>query len=122
MAGADGDFWVNSKKVSTTNTQSITTLSKFNPPSAGDPNTGGGGNTEKCPPDEKKSKIISIILVLFVPNFAVHRFYLGYTLIGIVWILLGLSTGGISTMGWMLVDFILLVTDALPDYNGCPLA
>jgi len=109
-------------------------INSANPPSAGDPAT-GGGSTNNCDKEKQKSKFASILLCVFVPYFAVHRFYLGYiglvkkkkkknsnqTLKGILWIVLGLLTGGISTFIWMIIDVILIGTDALPDASGCPL-
>ncbi|NJN76234.1 MAG: TM2 domain-containing protein [Synechococcaceae cyanobacterium RL_1_2] len=46
-------------------------------------------------------------------GLGIHRFYLGYTLIGIIQ-LLTLGMFGI----WSLIDFILILTGALKDAQG----
>ena len=55
-----------------------------------------------------KSKTTAILLCFFLGFFGIHRFYLGYTLIGIIQFLTG---GGIVV--WALVDFLRLITGSL---------
>ncbi len=55
---------------------------------------GGGG----------KSQIVALILCIFLGGFGIHRFYLGYTGAGILYLL----TGGLFGIGW-LIDIVLLI-------------
>ena len=58
-----------------------------------------------------KSKTTAILLCFFLGFLGIHRFYLGYTLIGIIQLL----TGG-GFLIWAFVDFIRLLTGSLsPD-------
>ena len=60
-----------------------------------------------------KSKLTAILLCLFLGSLGIHRFYLGYTLIGVIQLL---------TFGWVLiwtfVDLIRLITSSLKDSEG----
>ena len=60
-----------------------------------------------------KSKTTAILLCLFLGGIGVHRFYLGYTLFGVIQ-LLTLGVGGI----WTLIDFVRLITGSLKDHEG----
>ena len=55
-----------------------------------------------------KPKTKATLLCLFLGFLGFHRFYLGYTLIGIIQLLTG---GGL--MIWALIDFIRLITGSL---------
>ena len=55
-----------------------------------------------------KSKTTAILLCFFLGFFGIHRFYLGYTKIGIIQFLTG---GGFVI--WALVDFLRLFTGSL---------
>ncbi len=55
---------------------------------------GGGG----------KSQIVALILCIFLGWLGIHRFYLGYTGAGILYLL----TGGLFGIGW-LIDIVLLI-------------
>ena len=55
-----------------------------------------------------KSRTTAILLCFFLGIFGIHRFYLGYTLIGIIQLL----TGG-GFFAWALVDFLRLITGSL---------
>jgi TM2 domain-containing membrane protein YozV len=77
----------------------------------------------------RKSKIAAALLGIFLGVFGIHRFYLGYTTIGIIQLALGL--GGILTCGitsiasaiWGLVDGIMILTGSINrDAQGQPLA
>ena len=61
-----------------------------------------------------KSKTTAILLCFFLGFFGIHRFYLGYTKIGIIQFL----TGG-GFLIWVLVDFLRLITGSLspPDFE-----
>ena len=64
-----------------------------------------------------KSKLTAILLCLFLGSLGNHRFYLGYTLIGVIQLL---TFGGILI--WAIVDFIRLITGSLKDSEGNDLA
>ena len=55
-----------------------------------------------------KSKTTAILLCFFLGFLGIHRFYLGYTLIGIIQFL----TGG-GFLIWVFVDFLRLLTGSL---------
>ena len=60
-----------------------------------------------------KSKLTAILLCFFLGNLGIHRFYLGYTLIGIIQLL---TFGGFLI--WEIIDFIRLITGSLKDSEG----
>ena len=64
-----------------------------------------------------KSKITAILLCFFLGGLGIHRFYLGYTLIGVIQLL---TFGGVLI--WAFVDFIRLITGSLKDSKGNDLA
>ena len=64
-----------------------------------------------------KSKLTAILLCFFLGGFGIHRFYLGYTLIGVIQLL---TVGGFLI--WAIVDFIRLITGSLKDSEGNDLA
>ena len=64
-----------------------------------------------------KSKLTAILLCLFLGSLGIHRFYLGYTLIGVIQLL---TFGGVLI--WAIVDFIRLITGSLKDPEGNDLA
>ncbi|MBU3135418.1 NINE protein [Clostridium gasigenes] len=75
----------------------------------------------------QKSKLVAALFAFFLGTLGIHRFYLGYTTIGIVQIVLlftGFITCGITSgivAVWALVDFILILTGNLADISGAPL-
>jgi TM2 domain-containing membrane protein YozV len=60
-----------------------------------------------------KSKVSAALLCAFLGGLGVHRFYLGYTTIGIVQII---TCGGCGI--WTIVDFIMILTGNLKDSEG----
>jgi len=60
-----------------------------------------------------KSQLIALLLVLFVGGLGIHRFYLGYTTIGIIQLLTG---GGCGI--WALIDLIRIITGDLKPKGG----
>jgi TM2 domain-containing membrane protein YozV len=64
-------------------------------------------------PASGKSQIVALLLVIFVGILGIHRFYLGYTTIGIIQ-LLTLGVFGI----WSLIDLIMIVTGSLKPKDG----
>lgn len=74
------------------------------------------------------SKLIAALLGIFVGSLGIHRFYLGYTNIGVAQLLLGLGgmiTCGVTTLAsavWGLVEGILILTGSIDrDAQGRPL-
>lgn len=63
-----------------------------------------------------KSRIVAALLCWFGGGFGIHRFYLGYTQIGILQIL---TCGGCGI--WAIIDLVMILTRGLPDNNGRPL-
>ena len=64
-----------------------------------------------------KSKLTAILLCLFLGSLGIHRFYLGYTLIGVIQLL---TFGGFII--WTIVDLIMLIIGSLKDSEGNDLA
>ncbi len=63
--------------------------------------------------DGGKSQLVALILCALVGTLGIHRFYLGYTGIGIIQ-LLTLGVCGI----WTLIDLIMIITGDLKPKNG----
>lgn len=79
---------------------------------------------------EPKSKIAAGLLGVFLGVFGVHRFYLGYTTIGVIQlvlsVVLGIFTFGISTAAisiWGFIEGILIICGSVitTDADGNPL-
>lgn len=60
-----------------------------------------------------KSQLVALILVVFVGVLGIHRFYLGYTVIGIIQLL---TAGGCGI--WALIDLIRIITGELKPADG----
>ena len=70
---------------------------------------------------DEKSKLVAVLLALFLGSLGIHDFYLGYTKYGIIKIVLTVCTG-VGGSIWALVDFIRLLTGSLhTDANGVEL-
>jgi TM2 domain-containing membrane protein YozV len=70
-----------------------------------------------------KSKIAAGLLGIFLGGFGIHRFYLGYTTIGIIQIVVTVLTCGLGAI-WGLVEGIMILTGAeqfRTDAEGRPL-
>lgn len=63
--------------------------------------------------DKPKSQLIALLLVILVGTIGIHRFYLGYTTIGIIQIL---TLGGCGV--WALIDLIRIVMGDLGPADG----
>ena len=64
-----------------------------------------------------KSKFTTILLCFFLGSLGIHRFYLGYTIIGVIQLL---TFGGFLI--WAIIDFIRLITGSVKDAEGNELA
>jgi len=71
-------------------------------------------------PLSDKSKVTAGLLQLFLGGFGVGRFYLGYTTIGVLQLLVSVLTCGIGAI-WPLIDGILILMGNVPDVHGRPL-
>ena len=70
----------------------------------GDATTSAAGN---------KSKTTAILLCLFLGGIGVHRFYLGYTLFGVIQFF---TLGGLGI--WALIDLVRIITGSQKDSEG----
>ena len=68
-------------------------------------------------PLSDKSKITAGLLQIFLGSFGVGRFYLGYTNIGVLQLVVTLVTCGIGSI-WGLVDGIMILVGNVPDPEG----
>lgn len=68
---------------------------------------------ESQAPSGGKSQIVALILVIFLGVLGIHRFYLGYTGIGIIQLL----TGGCCGV-WAFIDLIRIITGDLQPNGG----
>lgn len=64
----------------------------------------------------QKSKVVAILLCLFLGFFGAHRFYVGKVGTGILMLL----TGGIFGI-WTFIDLLVLICGGFRDSNGNPL-
>ncbi len=62
---------------------------------------------------ERKSWMVALLLSFFAGSFGVDRFYLGYTMLGVVKLL---TCGGLGI--WTLIDFIMIALNKMVDANG----
>jgi TM2 domain-containing membrane protein YozV len=64
-----------------------------------------------------KSKLVAGLLQLFLGGFGIGRFYLGYTSIGVLQIVVTVLTCGVGSL-WGLIDAILIISGNVPDVEG----
>jgi TM2 domain-containing membrane protein YozV len=68
-------------------------------------------------PLSDKSKVTAGLLQILLGGFGVGRFYLGYTNIGVLQLVVSLVTCGIGAI-WPLIDGILILMGNVPDPQG----
>jgi hypothetical protein len=71
-------------------------------------------------PLSDKSKLTAGLLQIFLGGFGVGRFYLGYTNIGVLQLVVTLVTCGFGSI-WGLIDGIVILIGNVPDPQGRPL-
>ncbi len=76
-------------------------------------NTNTKAVKKNADPGEGKSQMIALILCIFVGVLGIHRFYLGYTMEGVLQLLTG---GGCGV--WTLIDLIRIITGDLKPKDG----
>ena len=68
---------------------------------------------QKVKEGSNKSWVVAMLLVFFLGVLGIHRFYLGYPLIGIIQLL---TFGGFGI--WVFIDFILILLQAVKPKRG----
>jgi TM2 domain-containing membrane protein YozV len=76
-------------------------------------NTNTKAVKKNADPGEGKSQMIALILCIFVGVLGIHRFYLGYTMEGVVQLL---TAGGCGI--WSLIDLVRIITGDLKPKDG----
>jgi TM2 domain-containing membrane protein YozV len=77
------------------------------------------GQTQAC--QTAKSKVVAGLLGIFLGSIGIHRFYLGYTTIGIIQIVVTILTFGIGGL-WGFIEGILIFAGTINrDAQGIPL-
>ncbi|MHB0975589.1 MAG: TM2 domain-containing protein [Candidatus Aquicultorales bacterium] len=73
-------------------------------------------------PDLRKSRVAAGVLSILLGWLGVGRFYLGYTGMGILQIIVSLLTGGLGGLIWGVIEGILILTGSFnEDAWGRPL-
>lgn len=60
-----------------------------------------------------RSYVVTLLLSLFLGGFGIHRFYTGYTVIGVIQLL---TAGGFGL--WSLVDLVSIALNTFKDADG----
>ena len=68
-------------------------------------------------PLSDKSKLVAGLLQIFIGSLGIGRFYLGYTTIGILQIVVTIVTCGFGSI-WGLIDGIIILVGNVPDAQG----
>lgn len=68
-------------------------------------------------PVSSKNRLVALLLCFFLGWLGIHRFYVGKTGTGVIWLL----TGGVLGIG-ALVDFIMILVGSFTDKAGLPVS
>lgn len=85
-----------------------------------DPYAPFGRDPRTGQPLSDKSKLTAGLLQIFLGGFGIGRFYLGYSTIGALQLVVSLLTCGLGAL-WPLIDGILIIMGNVPDPYGRPL-
>lgn len=73
-------------------------------------------------PAGSKNQLVAALLCFFLGGLGIHRFYLGYTGIGIAQIVLALTSflivPGVALLIWVLIDLVRILTGSLGPKDG----
>lgn|SRR5690625_2913391 len=86
------------------------------PPQGGQPPYPPQGGYPGQPPASPKTKLVAGLLGIFLGGWGVHRFYLGYTNIGVWQIVVTILTCGIGAL-WGLIEGILYLVSDDPKWS-----
>ena len=89
----------------------------YAPQFAADPSAPWGRDPLTGLPLSDKSKVTAGLLQILLGTFGVGRFYLGYTTIGVLQLVVSLVTCGIGAI-WPLIDGIMILMGNVPDPQG----
>jgi TM2 domain-containing membrane protein YozV len=70
---------------------------------------------------QPKSKLVAILLAIFLGALGIHRFYLGHIGVGLAMLLITVLTAGwlgVFIVIWAFIDVVLISTGALRDSNN----
>jgi TM2 domain-containing membrane protein YozV len=80
-----------------------------------------GAKLAKDPEGEGKSKFVAGLLGIFLGSLGIHRFYLGYTAVGIIQIVVTIITLGIGALWGFIEGIVILAGGWKTDAHGVPL-
>ncbi len=81
----------------------------------------GYGNNMPVGYSEPRQKVVAGVLGILLGCFGVHRFYLGYSGVGVAMLLITVLTcgwGAVITSIWGLIEGIMCLTGSMTDSNG----
>lgn len=68
--------------------------------------------------DSDRDWLTTLLLLIFVGSFGVHRFYVGKIGTGVLYIVTLFCTAGLGTLIWWIIDLISIATGNFTDAQG----